>query len=271
MLLNKSRAASPSISQHQQGAGDLQIKRSHYLCPPHHHHLDCCPPQHRCTWRERRGYSLWYGASKCWGFFWRGGGILSTFLCWVFSTSIMWSAPCQIWPFINKSGNGGGSGGYADHRGLLQKLHKAAASPEPLWRYGILRSFADICLVKYEIWAVWWKRKSRLHINQELNSSFNDGLQKAALTKKCFVSEICLACKKGQHFWGPEAWSIPAPDITHSVVLHTYQSYLLFPSFSPSCQVGASTLAVGDLALQSLVSPSPNKYGYIWGGNWPAK
>lgn len=62
MLLNKSWAALPSISQHQQGAGDLQIKRSCYLCPPHphphplpcphpHHHLDCCPPQHRC----RRG------------------------------------------------------------------------------------------------------------------------------------------------------------------------------------------------------------------------
>lgn len=119
--------------------------------------------------------------------------------------------PCQIWPFINRSGNGGGSGGYADHRGLLQKLHKAAASPEPLWRYGILRSLADICLVKYEIWAVWWKHKSRLHINQELNSSFNDGLQKAALTKKCFVSEICLACKKRATFLRARSLIHPCP------------------------------------------------------------
>lgn len=33
MLLNQSRPRPPRISQHRQGAGDLQIKRSHYLRP----------------------------------------------------------------------------------------------------------------------------------------------------------------------------------------------------------------------------------------------
>lgn len=88
-----------------------------------------------------------WGIKVLWGFLEKGGlAILSTFLSWLFSTNIMRSAPCQIWPFINKSRSGGGSGGYADHRGLLQKLHNAAASQEPLWRYGILRSLADIAL-----------------------------------------------------------------------------------------------------------------------------
>lgn len=34
MLLNESQPRPPRISQHQQGAGDLQIKHSDYLCPP---------------------------------------------------------------------------------------------------------------------------------------------------------------------------------------------------------------------------------------------
>lgn len=34
MLLNQSRPRPPRISQHRQGAGDLQIKRSHYLLRP---------------------------------------------------------------------------------------------------------------------------------------------------------------------------------------------------------------------------------------------
>lgn len=73
MLLNKRRASSPSISQHQQGPGDLQIKRSHYLCPPHHHH-DCCPPQHRCTRGAERVFLMIWGIKVLWGFFWRRGG-----------------------------------------------------------------------------------------------------------------------------------------------------------------------------------------------------
>lgn len=56
-----------------------------------------------------------------------------------------------MWPFVNKSRSGAGSRGYADHRGLVHKLHNAAVSQEPLRRYGVPRSLADIGLVKYEI------------------------------------------------------------------------------------------------------------------------
>lgn len=68
-----------------------------------------------------------------------------------------------------------------------------------------------ISALSKKIWAMWWKRKSRLHINQELNSSYNDRLQKAALTKKCFVTEICLACKKRATFLRARSLIHPCP------------------------------------------------------------
>lgn len=96
MLLNKSWAAWPSISQHQQGAGDLQIKRSYYLCPPHHHHhhLDCCPPQHRCTrGAERVFLMIWEHQS----FVVRGCGPVHIPLLAFFCTRIM-SCPLSNLP-----------------------------------------------------------------------------------------------------------------------------------------------------------------------------
>lgn len=114
------------------------------------------------------------------------------------------------------------------------------------------------------------KTKSRLHINQKPNSSCNS---KGSFDKKnVFFARNMIGLQKGKKANIFEGQKVdPSMPQILPIILHTYQSYLLFPCFSPSCQVGASTWAVGDLALQWLVSPSPSKYGYIWGGNWPAK
>lgn len=62
------------------------------------------------------------------------------------------------------------------------------------------------------------KTKSRLHINQKLNSSFNSkGSFDQKKKKKCFLSETWLACERGKKptFLRAEAWSIHVPDLTH--------------------------------------------------------
>lgn len=121
MLLNQSRPQSPRISQHQQGAGDLQIKRSHYLCPSSAATPPVPPLGIAAHTRASEGARLWYEASKflllpLWD--WRGvkeeGIVLPTFLTWLHSTGIMWSSnPPELpsgprLPFINKIGESKG-------------------------------------------------------------------------------------------------------------------------------------------------------------------
>lgn len=105
MLLNKSQPRPPRISQHQQGAGDLQIKRSHYLCaPPPHHDCSTRAPPHHCPTYEgsrregtERVFVVIWGIKVFFFFLTRGGGgVLSTFLAWLFSAGIMWSAATHL-------------------------------------------------------------------------------------------------------------------------------------------------------------------------------
>lgn len=104
------------------------------------------------------------------------------------------------------------------------------------------------------------KTKSRLHRNQRLNSSCNS---KGSFDKKKKKKVFCLKHdwlakeeKKKLAFFEGQKLDPSLPHI-FAVILHSYQSYLLFPCFSASCQVGASTSAVGDLALRRGSRPSP--------------
>jgi len=71
MLLNKSRPRSPAISQHRQGAGDLQIKRSHL--PVTHTHPWTPPPCFTCAGLREGGIgsaTRYHMRLQSW---WRGG------------------------------------------------------------------------------------------------------------------------------------------------------------------------------------------------------
>lgn len=171
MLLNQSRPRPPRISQHRQGAGDLQIKRSHYLRPaarrPRHPFLLSASlhmrgPQKgiRCDGRHQS-----FLLRRLWD--WRRMRRRGALFCphsslGSFSAGIMWSAasdPPELpsgpsLPFINKIG--GSERGWRRGRSSLEQLRRAAAflQEDHYGGLGILRAPDQI---GYEIWAAWRK------------------------------------------------------------------------------------------------------------------
>ena len=174
MLLNKSQPRPPRISQHQQRAGDLQIKHSYYLCSP-------VPlngiAAHMRAWRGRRWrvYSLWYGASKFFFFFLKqkGGGSPVCILCLVPVSCDQhlptWAAPLSN-SAIHKLEQGGRdmliTGMYYRSFIMLQ-LHRShyggMGSQDPMLWYPSNQIWDPSCVMKTQ---------SKLHITQELHSRY---------------------------------------------------------------------------------------------------
>lgn len=222
MLLNKSQPGPPRISQHQQGAGDLQIKHSHYLWPPNHAPLTAAPVPlifiAATTRKGRDEESIRYDIvhQSFFVFFWTElrEGFLPAFLS--FSADIMWSAskpelpPCQILPFINKSRE--------ERDTLITGVY-----------YG-----SCIITLRSRVYqsGFYEKKKKRLHIAQKLHSRY--ALQES-------ISNYNQTNYIFGYFWDKtlskshlNLWVsyLSFSFSCHSVVHQKQQSYLLLQCFS---------------------------------------
>lgn len=177
MLLNESQPRPPRISQHQQGAGDLQIKHSDYLCPP----LTAPPP---VTLLSIAAHTKREGTHRTVVMIWG----IKVFLFFVFPAELEGRVlhiprlvlyhvigryppellTCGTVPFINIKSRQGRiywSQGLIMGPFIMPQLHKS--------HYGAMESQDPVLWYEpHQIWdlSCMMKTQSRLHIAQKLQS-----------------------------------------------------------------------------------------------------